>query len=100
MKVAIIGTGYVGLVTGVCLAERGNEVHCVDNNPKIVEKLTSGQVTIYEPGLDEIFQRNLKKGRILFSADLEAAGLRSQGVLLCLPTPPGEAGSADLKYIL
>jgi UDPglucose 6-dehydrogenase len=100
MNVAIVGTGYVGLVTGVCLAERGNEVHCVDNNSKIVEKLTSGQVTIYEPGLDEIFQRNLKKGRILFSGDLEAAVLRSQVVFLCLPTPPGEDGSADLKYIL
>ncbi|MEK6778538.1 MAG: UDP-glucose/GDP-mannose dehydrogenase family protein, partial [Candidatus Deferrimicrobiota bacterium] len=100
MNVAIVGTGYVGLVTGVCLAERGNEVHCVDNNPNIVEMLTSGQVTIYEPGLDEIFQRNLKKGRILFSGDLEAAVLRSQVVFLCLPTPPGEDGSADLKYIL
>lgn len=100
MNVAIVGTGYVGLVTGVCLAERGNEVHCVDNNPNIVKMLTSGQVTIYEPGLDEIFQRNLKKGRILFSGDLEAAVLRSQVVFLCLPTPPGEDGSADLKYIL
>lgn len=100
MNVAIVGTGYVGLVTGVCLAERGNDVHCVDNNPKIVEKLTSGHVTIYEPGLDEIYQRNLKKGRIKFSGNLEAAVLRSQVVFLCLPTPPGEDGSADLKYIL
>ncbi len=100
MKVAVIGTGYVGLVTGVCLAERGNEVHCVDNNPRIVEKLTSGQVTIFEPGLDEIFQRNLKKGRIKFSGDLGTAVLRSQVIFLCLPTPPGEDGSADLKYIL
>jgi len=100
MNVAIVGTGYVGLVTGVCLAERGNDVHCVDNNPKIVEKLTSGQVTIYEPGLDEIYQRNLKKGRIKFSGNLEAAVLRSEVVFLCLPTPPGEDGSADLKYIL
>ena len=100
MNVAIIGTGYVGLVTGVCLAERGNDVHCVDNNPKVVEKLTSGQVTIYEPGLEEIYQRNLKKGRIGFSGDLEAAVLRSQVVFLCLPTPPGEDGSADLKYVL
>jgi UDPglucose 6-dehydrogenase len=100
MNVAIVGTGYVGLVTGVCLAERGNDVHCVDNNPKIVEKLTSGQVTIYEPGLDEIFQRNLKKGRIKFAGNLEAAVLRSEVVFLCLPTPPGEDGSADLKYIL
>ncbi|HEY6072229.1 MAG TPA: UDP-glucose/GDP-mannose dehydrogenase family protein [Anaerolineales bacterium] len=100
MNVTIVGTGYVGLVTGVCLAERGNDVHCVDNNPKIVEKLTSGQVTIYEPGLDDIFQRNLKKGRIKFSGNLEAAVLRSEVVFLCLPTPPGEDGSADLKYIL
>ena len=100
MNVAIIGTGYVGLVTGVCLAERGNDVHCVDNNPKVVEKLTSGQVTIYEPGLEEIYQRNLKKGRIKFSGDLVAAVLRSQVVFLCLPTPPGEDGSADLKYVL
>jgi UDPglucose 6-dehydrogenase len=100
MNVAIIGTGYVGLVTGVCLAERGNDVHCVDNNPKVVEKLTSGQVTIYEPGLEEIYHRNLRKGRIKFSGDLEPAVLRSQVVFLCLPTPPGEDGSADLKYVL
>jgi UDPglucose 6-dehydrogenase len=100
MKVAIIGTGYVGLVTGVCLAERGNEVHCVDNNPKVVEKLSAGQVTIYEPGLDEIYQRNLKKGRIRFSGDLEIAVLRSEVVFLCLPTPPGDDGSADLRYVL
>jgi UDPglucose 6-dehydrogenase len=100
MNVAIIGTGYVGLVTGVCLAERGNHVHCVDNNPNIVEKLASGQVTIYEPGLEEIYHRNLKKGRVKFSGNLEDAVLRSQVVFLCLPTPPGEDGSADLKYVL
>ncbi len=100
MNVAIIGTGYVGLVTGVCLAERGNDVHCVDNNPKVVERLTAGQVTIYEPGLEEIYHRNLKKGRIKFSPNLEAAVLRSQVVFLCLPTPPGEDGSADLQYVL
>ena len=100
MNVAIIGTGYVGLVTGVCLAERGNDVHCVDNNPKVVERLTAGEVTIFEPGLEEIYQRNLKKGRIKFSGDLETAVLRSQVVFLCLPTPPGEDGSADLQYVL
>jgi UDPglucose 6-dehydrogenase len=100
MNVAVIGTGYVGLVTGVCLAERGNDVHCVDNNPEIVRKLTGGQVTIYEPGLDEIYLRNLKKGRIKFSDKLEAAVLRSEVIFLCLPTPPGEDGSADLKYVL
>jgi len=100
MNVAIIGTGYVGLVTGVCLAERGNAVHCVDTNPSVVEKLNAGEVTIYEPGLDDIYQRNLKKGRISFSADLEKAVLPAEIIFLCLPTPPGEDGSADLKYIL
>jgi len=100
MNVAIIGTGYVGLVTGVCLAERGNAVHCVDTNPSVVEKLNAGQVTIYEPGLDDIFLRNLKKGRISFSADLEKAVLPAEIIFLCLPTPPGEDGSADLKSIL
>ena len=100
MNVAIVGTGYVGLVTGVCLAERGNKVFCVDNNPKVVEKLSAGEITIYEPGLEDIYLRNLKKARIEFSGDLEAAVLRSQVIFLCLPTPPGEDGSADLKYIL
>src|SRR5512139_769952 len=100
MNVAIVGTGYVGLVTGVCLAERGNTVHCVDNNPRIVERLNGGEVTIYEPGLEEIYARNLRKGRITFSADLEKAALAAELIFLCLPTPPGEDGSADLKYIL
>ncbi len=100
MNVAIVGTGYVGLVTGVCLAERGNKVHCVDNNPEIVGKLRGGVVTIYEPGLDEIYQRNLKKGRIEFSSGLEAAVLKAQIVFLCVPTPPGEDGSADLRHVL
>ncbi len=100
MNVAIIGTGYVGLVTGVCLAERGNTVHCVDTNPKVIEKLNAGEVTIYEPGLDDIYLRNQKKGRIVFSGDLEKAVLPAEIIFLCLPTPPGEDGSADLKYIL
>ncbi len=100
MNVAIVGTGYVGLVTGVCLAERGNDVHCVDTNPMVLEKLSGGQVTIYEPGLEDIYLRNLKKGRIAFSGDLEKAILPAEVIFLCLPTPPGEDGSADLKYIL
>jgi UDPglucose 6-dehydrogenase len=99
MNVAIVGTGYVGLVTGVCLAERGNEVHCVDSNPAIVDKLRGGEVTIFEPGLDEIYLRNLKKGRIEFSDDLVRAA-KADVVFLCLPTPPGEDGSADLTYVL
>jgi UDPglucose 6-dehydrogenase len=100
MNVTIVGTGYVGLVTGVCLAERGNQVQCIDNNPAVVEKLRSGTVTIFEPGLEEIYQRNLRKGRIEFSPDLQAAVLKAQIVFLCLPTPPGEDGSADLRYVL
>ncbi|HEX8043500.1 UDP-glucose/GDP-mannose dehydrogenase family protein [Candidatus Deferrimicrobium sp.] len=100
MNVAIVGTGYVGLVTGVCLAERGNSVHCVDTNPSVLEKLNAGQVTIYEPGLEDIYLRNLKKGRISFSADLVKAVVPAEIIFLCLPTPPGEDGSADLKYIL
>ena len=100
MNVAIVGTGYVGLVTGVCLAERGNAVHCIDNNAEIVEKLRGGAVTIYEPGLEEIYQRNLRKGRIEFSSALEPAVLKAQVVFLCLPTPPGEDGAADLRYVL
>ncbi len=99
MKVSVVGTGYVGLVTGVCLAERGNDVHCVDANPEIVERLTRGEVTIFEPGLDEIYTRNLKKGRIEFSGDLAVAA-RAEIIFLCLPTPPGEDGSADLTYVL
>ncbi|MBE0569449.1 MAG: UDP-glucose/GDP-mannose dehydrogenase family protein [Deltaproteobacteria bacterium] len=99
MNVAIVGTGYVGLVTGVCLAERGNEVTCIDSNPAIVEKLSRGEVTIYEPGLEEIYSRNHKKGRIMFTGDLEKAA-KAEVIFLCLPTPPGEDGSADLKYVL
>ncbi|HEX7519916.1 MAG TPA: 2-dehydropantoate 2-reductase N-terminal domain-containing protein, partial [Candidatus Deferrimicrobium sp.] len=90
MNVAIVGTGYVGLVTGVCLAERGNTVHCVDTNPSVLEKLNAGQVTIYEPGLEDIYLRNLKKGRISFSGDLEKAVGPAEIIFLCLPTPPGE----------
>src|SRR4030066_365124 len=89
MNVGVVGSGYVGLVTGVCLAERGNKVFCVDNNPEVVEKLSSGEITIYEPGLEDIFLRNLKKERIEFSGKLESAGLRYQVVFLCLPPPPG-----------
>jgi UDPglucose 6-dehydrogenase len=99
MNVAIVGTGYVGLVTGVCLAERGNEVTCIDSNPTIVEKLSRGEVTIYEPGLEEIYTRNHKKGRVIFTGDLEKAA-KAEVIFLCLPTPPGEDGSADLKYVL
>jgi UDPglucose 6-dehydrogenase len=100
MKIAVIGTGYVGLVTGTCFAETGNDVICVDIDVTKVQKLSNGQITIYEPGLEKLFLRNLKEDRLKFTTDL-ADGIRdAQIIFLALPTPPGEDGSADLKYIL
>ena len=100
MRVAIIGTGYVGLVTGTCLAETGNQVICVDNNAEKLAKLLQSEVPIYEQGLDVLFHRNLAKQRLSFTGDLQTAILQSEYVFLCLPTPQGEDGSADLQYIL
>lgn len=100
MKIAVVGTGYVGLVTGTCFAETGNYVTCIDIDHRKVEKLSNGQITIYEPGLEKIFLRNLKEGRLDFTTDL-AAGIKDAAIIfLALPTPPGEDGSADLKYVL
>ncbi|HMR91330.1 MAG TPA: UDP-glucose/GDP-mannose dehydrogenase family protein [Chitinophagaceae bacterium] len=100
MKIAVVGTGYVGLVTGTCFAETGNAVTCVDIDKKKVEKLSSGQVTIYEPGLEKIFLRNLKEGRLTFTTNLAEGIKDAEIIFLALPTPPGEDGSADLKYVL
>src|SRR5579871_4835484 len=100
MKIAVVGTGYVGLVTGTCFAETGNDVVCVDVDPAKVEKLSNGQITIYEPGLEKLFLRNLKEERLQFTTQLEAGIKDAQIIFLALPTPPGEDGSADLKYIL
>jgi UDPglucose 6-dehydrogenase len=100
MKIAVIGTGYVGLVTGTCFAETGNTVTCVDIDETKVNKLSSGKLTIYEPGLEKLFQRNQKEGRLLFTTDLKDGIKGAQVIMLALPTPPGEDGSADLKYIL
>jgi UDPglucose 6-dehydrogenase len=100
MKIAVIGTGYVGLVTGTCFAETGNDVCCVDIDTKKVEKLTNGQITIYEPGLEKLFLRNLKEERLKFTTSLEEGIKDAEIIFLALPTPPGEDGSADLKYIL
>ena len=100
MKIAVIGTGYVGLVTGTCFAETGNEVTCVDIDQKKVDKLSSGEITIYEPGLEKIFLRNLKEQRLHFTSDLKAGIKDAKILFLALPTPPGEDGSADLKYVL
>lgn len=100
MKIAIIGTGYVGLVTGTCLADMGNEVICVDNDQNKLEKLNNNQITIYERGLEELFERNVRENRLKFTNDLSLAVNNSQVIFLCLPTPQGEDGSADLKHFL
>jgi UDPglucose 6-dehydrogenase len=100
MKIAVIGTGYVGLVSGTCFAETGNDVVCVDIDKTKVEKLSNGQITIYEPGLEKLFLRNLKEERLRFTTNLEEGIREAQIIFLALPTPPGEDGSADLKYIL
>src|SRR5688500_8259226 len=100
MKIAVVGTGYVGLVTGTCFAETGNEVICVDIDKSKVEKLSNGQITIYEPGLEKLFLRNLKEERLLFTTNLEEGIKDAVIIFLALPTPPGEDGSADLRYVL
>jgi len=100
MKIAVVGTGYVGLVTGTCFAETGNNVTCIDIDKKKVEKLASGTLTIYEPGLEKIFTRNHKEGRLHFTTSLKEGIADAKIIFLALPTPPGEDGSADLKYIL
>jgi UDPglucose 6-dehydrogenase len=100
MNIAIVGTGYVGLVTGTCFAESGNHVICVDNNAAKLQRLQNKEVTIYEPGLEVLFQRNIAQKRLEFTSDLKHAVLSSEFVFLCLPTPQDEDGSADLKYIL
>ena len=100
MNIAVVGTGYVGLVTGTCLAETGNHVICVDIDAKKVQKMKDGVVPIYEPHLDVLFERNIKQGRLSFTTDLNEAIESAEVVFLALPTPPGEDGSADLSYIL
>jgi len=100
MKIAVIGTGYVGLVTGTCLAETGNNVICVDINEAKVQKMINGEVPIYEPGLDVLFHRNIAQGRLSFTTDLAHAVHESQIIFMALPTPPGGDGAADLSYIL
>ena len=100
MKIAVVGTGYVGLVTGTCFAETGNDVVCVDIDAKKVKKLSDGEITIYEPGLNKLFLRNLKEERLKFTTDL-ASGIKDARIIfLALPTPPGTDGAADLRYVL
>jgi UDPglucose 6-dehydrogenase len=100
MNIAVVGTGYVGLVTGTCFAEMGNQVVCVDIDAKKVEAMQQGRIPIYEPHLDVLFDRNIKQGRLQFTTDLKSAVIPAQVVFLALPTPPGEDGSADLSYVL
>lgn len=100
MKIAVIGTGYVGLVTGTCLAETGNDVICVDINEAKVKKMQAGEVPIYEPGLDLLFHRNIEQERLTFTTNLADAVKDAQIIFMALPTPPGGDGAADLSYIL
>ncbi len=100
MNLAVVGTGYVGLVTGTCFAETGNHVVCVDIDENKVARLNRGEVPIFEPGLEILFERNTKQGRLKFTTNLAEAIEQAQIIFLALPTPPGEDGSADLSYIL
>jgi len=100
MKIAVVGTGYVGLVTGTCFAETGNKVVCVDIDQSKVEKLSNGEITIYEPGLEKIFLRNIKEERLVFTTSLASVVEDVEMIFLALPTPPGADGAADLKYVL
>ena len=99
-NIAVVGTGYVGLVTGTCFAETGNQVICIDIDSAKVEKMKQGQIPIYEPELDVLFERNIKAGRLQFTTDLASGIADAEIIFLALPTPPGEDGSADLSYIL
>ena len=100
MNLAVIGTGYVGLVSGTCFAETGNHVTCVDIDAAKVERMRAGEVPIYEPGLDVLFERNTRQGRLTFTTDLAEAVKEAEIVFLALPTPPGADGSADLSFVL
>ena len=100
MKITIVGTGYVGLVTGTCFSEVGIDVTCIDIDQKKIEGLKNGVMPIYEPGLEPMVMRNLEKGRLHFSTSLKDSIHDSEAVFIAVGTPPGEDGSADLKYVL
>jgi len=100
MNIAVVGTGYVGLVSGTCFAETGNNVICVDIDEKKVERMKAGEVPIYEPGLKPLFDRNIRENRLSFTTDLAEAVEKSEIIFLCLPTPPGADGQADLSAVI
>lgn len=100
MKIAVVGTGYVGLVTGTCFAEMGNHVICVDNDPNKINMLENNKIPIYEPGLEEMVRRNADSGRLRFTMDIKAAVEESLIIFIAVGTPPDEDGSADLQYVL
>ena len=100
MKLTVVGTGYVGLVTGVCFAEMGNEVWCVDVDKEKIQGLNQGKIPIYEPGLEDMVKRNMEAGRLHFTTRLEEGLSLSLFLFIAVGTPPGEDGSADLNYVL
>ena len=100
MKISVVGTGYVGLVSGTCFSQTGVDVVCVDVNESKIDKLKNGQIPIYEPGLEDIFKYNVEKGRLSFTTNLEESLTDCEAVFIAVGTPPGEDGSADLKYVL
>ncbi|TVQ66885.1 MAG: UDP-glucose/GDP-mannose dehydrogenase family protein [Balneolaceae bacterium] len=100
MKIGVIGTGYVGLVTGTCFADSGNDVICVDIDQNKVDRLRKGEVPIYEPGLNRVFERAIREERLVFTTDLESTFRETEMIFLCLPTPPGANGQADLSFVL
>ncbi len=100
MKIAVIGTGYVGLVVGACLADMGNEVICVDKDKEKLNKLKNGIIPIYEPGLEELVKSNYRESRLMFTDDIDMAVKASKVCFIAVGTPQGEDGSADLKYVM
>ena len=99
-NIAVVGTGYVGLVTGTCFAEMGNQVICIDNNQHKVAQMQAGNIPIYEPELDVLFERNIKAGRLHFTTNLAEGIAQAEIIFLALPTPPGADGAADLSFVL
>ena len=100
MKLAVVGTGYVGLVTGTCLAESGNTVACIDTDSEKIATLRAGRLPIYEPGLQELVDRNVREGRLTFTTSVEEGVAGAEVVFIAVGTPPGENGEADLSYVL